>query len=428
MERPTAMSDANYYRASAGPGAARPPLRGERRCDVCVVGAGFTGLSAALHLAEAGLDVVVLEAGRVGHGASGRNGGQICTAFAKGMDVLESRLGAEDARTAWRVAADGVDLIARRVQRHAIDCDLVWGYLHVGSKDRHAREMAETVEEFARYGYHGAAVLGRADTRARLASERFVCALYEPRAGHLHPLKYAQGLARALEAEGGTIHEESPVVAVETETARPRARAVDGTVRADHLILAGNAYLGRLVPYLANRVMPVGSYVVATEPLGADRAGQLIPGNEAVCTWDFIPEYFRLTADRRMLYGGRATYSGIEPRDLAGYMRPRLARSFPSLKAVRLDHAWGGHIGITVERLPHLGRLGPASWFAQGFSGHGVALSGIYGALIAEALTDRPERFEVMARLTPTVFPGGRLRAPLLALGMLYYRLRDALG
>lgn len=420
--------DPNYYRASAPPGPARPALAGDVRADVCVVGAGFTGLTAALTLAEAGVAVVVLEAGRVGHGASGRNGGQICTAFSKGMDVLESRLGVDDARLAWDVAAEGVAAIARRVERHAIDCDLTWGYLHVGSKQRHAREMAETAEEFARYGYDGARLLNAGETQSRVASERFACALYEPEAGHLHPLKYAQGLARALEDAGGTIHEGSAVVSLDTGRARPVARTAGGTVAADHVILAGNAYLGRLVPYLANRIMPVGSYVIATEALDPAEAVRLIPGNEAVCTWDFIPEYFRLGADRRMLYGGRATYSGIEPADLKGYMRPRLARTFPSLKDARIDHAWGGHIGITVERLPHLGRIGEAVWFAHGFSGHGVALSGMYGTLIAEALTDRPRRFEALARLTPTAFPGGRLRAPLLALGMLYYRLRDALA
>lgn len=421
------MREPNYYIASLSDAAPRPALEGDIEADICVVGAGYTGLSAALDLAEKGFSTVVLEAEQVGFGASGRNGGQICTAFSKDMDWIEGKAGRDVARTAWEVAMDGRALLVDRLQRYGIDCDLQWGYLHVALKERARGEMQSYAETLDRYGYSGCQVLDKAATAGRVASDRFVGALHEPLAGHLHPLKYARGLGRAVEVAGGRIFERSAVTFADIDAAEPVVRTAGGSVRAKHLVLAGNAYLGRLVPYLANRIMPVGSYIVATEQLGQNRAAGLIPGNEAVCTWAFIPEYFRRSADGRMLYGGRATYSGWTPRDLGAYMRPRMLESFPQLGDVRLDHAWGGHIGITVERMPHIGRLGPATFFAHGFSGQGVVLSAMYGRLMAEAIAGRLERFDVMAGIKPVIFPGGPLRTPLLTLGMLFYRLRDSL-
>ena len=421
------MTEPNYYIASLADEPLRPALQGDVRADICVVGAGYTGLSAALDLAKRGFKVVVLEAGRVGHGASGRNGGQVCTGFSKDMDWIERRLGADTARMAWDVAMDGRQSLIDRVEEHGIDCDLVWGYTHVALKDGAMAEMADYGDQLARYGYEGGTLLSKAETAARVASDRFVGGFHEPLAGHLHPLKYARGLARAAEAAGAVIHENSAVIQADPEAAEPVARTAGGSVRATHMILAGNAYLGRLVPYLANRIMPVGSFIVATETLGGNRAADLIPGNEAICTWAFIPEYFRRSADGRMLYGGRATYTGWTPANLAGHMRPRMMTTFPQLSDTRIEHAWGGHIGITVERMPHIGRLGPATFFAHGFSGQGVVLSGMYGRLIAEAIAGRMERFDVMAGIGPVIFPGGPLRMPLLTLGMLFYRLRDAL-
>jgi len=421
------MQEPNFYIASLSDAAPRAALEGEISADICVVGAGYTGLSTALDLAEQGFSVVVLEAERVGFGASGRNGGQICTAFSKDMDWIEARAGRDGARMAWDVAMAGRALLLERLERYGIDCDLQWGYLHVALKERAQREMQSYAETLDRYGYSGCQVLDKAATSQRVASDRFVGSLYEPLAGHLHPLKYARGLGRAVEAAGARIFEHSPVIFADINAAEPVVRTIRGSVRAKHLVLAGNAYLGRLVPYLANRIMPVGSYIVATEPLGQNRADALIPGNEAVCTWAFIPEYFRRSADGRMLYGGRATYSGWAPRDLGAYMRPRMLESFPQLGDTALEHAWGGHIGITVERMPHIGRLGPSSFFAHGFSGQGVVLSAMYGRLMAEAIAGRLERFDAMAGFKPVIFPGGPLRTPLLTLGMLFYRLRDSL-
>lgn len=421
------MTEPNFYIASLPAPEPRPVLQGEHSADICIVGAGYTGLSAALDLAERGFSVIVLEAETVGFGASGRNGGQICTAFAKDMDWIEAKAGRDAARTAWDVAMEGRTLLQERLEKYRIDCDLRWGYLHVALKDRAMGEMQDYADTLARYGYSGCTLLDKAETASRVQSDRFLGSLYEPLAGHLHPLKYARGLAMAAETAGARIFEHSAVIAADTEAREPVVQTAQGRVRAKHLILAGNAYLGRLVPYLANRIMPVGSFIVATEPLGQDRADALIPGGEAICTWAFIPEYFRMSADGRMLYGGRATYSGWTPRNLAQYMRPRLLQSFPQLRDARLEHAWGGHIGITVERMPHIGRLGPSTLFAHGFSGQGVVLSAMYGRLMAEAIAGRLERFDAMAAFKPVIFPGGPLRMPLLTLGMLFYRLRDSL-
>lgn len=420
------MSEANYYRASANPQPAHPTLSGARQADVCIVGAGFTGLSAALDLAKAGYSVIVLEAERVGYGASGRNGGQICTGFNNSMAQLEKRLGVEDARRAWDIAQDAVDLIRQRVDDHAIDCGLTWGYLHVAGKPRQMDELAHHRDEAARFGYEGTELLDKDALRDRLDAPGYHGALWEPRAGHFHPLNYCLGLADAAVAAGVQIFEQSRVLSVDTG-AEPSAKTASGEVRAQHMILAGNAYLQGTVPQLYRRLMPVGSYILATEPLGENRAQGLIRGNDAVCDVNFIVNYFRRSEDDRLLFGGRATYSGREPQDLFGFMRPRMLAVFPQLEDVALEYCWGGYIGITVDRMPDIGRLGPSTLYAQGFSGQGVALSGICGRLLAEAIRGQAERFDVLSRLDHPPFPGGPLRTPALVLAMLYYRLRDAL-
>jgi len=416
----------SYYQATAQPWERRPPLAGEQTADVCVVGAGYTGLSTALELVDRGFSVAVLEAGQAGWGASGRNGGQVCTGPNGAMEKVERQLGKDDARIVWDVTEAAKDLIRRRVERYGIDCDLKWGYLHAAVKPGHLREIDEMAAEYDAYGYGPVAVLGRDEVRAQVGSERFIGALSDPGAGHFHPLNYCLGLARAAQAAGVTIYEDSPVVAVDTGAA-PAARTAAGSLKARFLVLAGNAYLGGLVPALQRRIMPVQSYILATEPLSENRARSLIANDAAISDLNFIVDYFRLSADRRMLFGGRASYTTLEPRDLFGFMRPRLLRVFPQLDDVRLDYCWGGKIGITTDRLPDVGRIGPSTYFAQGYSGHGVALSGMCGKLVAEAIAGQAGRFDVMARFKHPPFPGGKLRTPLLALGMLYYRLKDAL-
>lgn len=417
----------SYYAATANAAPRHPALAGEITADVCVVGAGFTGISAALHLAERGYDVVVLEAERVGWGASGRNGGQICTGFSKGMTYVESRVGAEAARACWSVARDAKALIRDRVEKHAIDCGLKWGYLHVADKPRRMRGLAEDAEELARYGAPDPELLDKVALEERLGSTRYHGALWEPDGGHLHPLNYNLGLAQAAVAAGARIFEQSAATRIENGK-QPAVHTAQGTVRAKFIVLAGNAYLGPLSKPLYRRIMPVGSYILATEPLGEDRARALIRDDDAVANTNFVVDYYRLSQDRRMLFGGRASYSMIEPRDLFAFMRPRMLHVFPQLADAKLDYCWGGNIGITMDRMPDVGRLGEAVYYAQGYSGQGVALSGICGKLIADAIAGEAERFDLLSRFRHPPFPGGKLRTPLLVLGMLWYRLRDALG
>ena len=416
----------SYYKASANATEAYPPLQGDLTVDVCVVGAGYTGLSAAIDLASAGYSVAVLEAETVGFGASGRNGGQVCTGYNNSMERLEERVGKEDARKAWDIVTEAVDLVRDRVETHDIDCDLKWGYLHVAGKQRQQGELAEYQESCARYGYEGMELLDRQQLQSRLGSEAYVGGLWEPNSGHIHPLNYCLGLAKAAVTAGARIFENSAVLDVDTGP-NPSARTAVGTVHAKFMVLAGNAYLRETVPYLFRRLMPVQSYILATEPLGDNMASALIRDDDAVCDSNFIVNYFRLSADKRMLFGGRASYSTLQPRDLFSFMKPRMTDVFPELEGTRLDYCWGGYIGITVDRMPHLGKIGPSTYFAQGFSGHGVVLSGMSGRLMATAIQGQAEKFDVLAQIKHPVFPGGRFRTPALVLAMLYYRMKDIL-
>lgn len=417
----------SWYAASANPAPAHPRLEGEVKADVCVVGGGLTGLSAALHLAERGYSVALIEAERIGWGASGRNGGQICTGFSKGMEVVEERIGMEAARVCWNLAEEAKTLIRERVERHNIDCALKWGYLHAATKPSSMDDLRQYQDSLASYGYEDTKLLDRYALMERLKSPVYHGALWEGGAGHFHTLNYALGLAGAALEAGVAIYEDSPVERIATGP-QPAAYTADGAVRAKHMVLAGNAYLGPVSRPLYRRIMPVASYVLTTEPLGEKGAQATIPGDDAVSDTNFIVDYFRLTEDRRMLFGGRASYSQIRPRDLFAFMRPRLLKVFPQLADVRLDYCWEGNIGITVDRMPDIGRLDGEVWYAQGYSGHGVALSGMYGKIIAEAIAGQAERFDLMARFRHPPFPGGKLRTPLLVLAMLWYRMRDALG
>jgi gamma-glutamylputrescine oxidase len=417
----------SYYDATARPHAAHPPLVGEASADVCVIGAGFTGLSAALELADAGYKVIVLEAVTVGYGASGRNGGQICTGFSVGQDKLAAQLGAEDARRCFAIAEESKKLITDRIARYRIACDLVWGYLHCIPKPTQMDGLKAWKAEWDALGYTDTEVLSKAELETRLGTSVYHGALREGGAGHFHPLNYCLGLAAAAVRAGAVIHERSPVVRVETGS-EPRAHTERGTVKAKFMVIAGNAYLGRTVPALYGRVMPVTSYIITTEPLTEGLARALILHNEAVANTNFIIDYFRLTADRRLLFGGRASYSTLEPPNLGQYMKPRMTKVFPQLKEAAISHAWGGSIAITSNRIPDCGRLTPTVFYAHGYSGHGVALSGMYGKLMADCIRGQAERFDLLARVKHLPFPGGALRTPLLVAAMLYYRLRDALS
>ena len=424
---PASISTTSYYEATANRKITTQPLSGDVSTDVCVIGAGYTGLSAALELAKAGFKVVVLEAETVGFGASGRNGGQICTGFSPGQSRLEAQFSKADAKRCFDMAEESKRLIEERIAAHKIDCDLTWGYMHCIPKPHQFKDLQAWAEEYDALGYGGNTLLTKPELEVKLGSNIYHGALRESRAGHLHPLNYCLGLAAAAQKAGVQIHEHTQVMDVDTGPA-PKARTASGTVSAKFMVIAGNAYLGRLVKPLYGRIMPVGSYIIATEPLGANMAKSLISDNEAVANTNFIVDYFRRSSDTRMLFGGRASYSTIEPTNLAEYMRPRMTHVFPQLKDVRLDFAWGGFIAITSNRLPDCGRLSPTVYYAHGYSGQGVALSGLYGKLMAEAIRGQAERFDLFAKIKHLPFPGGAIRTPLLVAAMAYYRIRDALS
>lgn len=418
----------SYYHATAQHWARCPPLQGAARADVCVVGGGLAGLSAALNLAERGFAVALLEGASVGFGASGRNGGQVIAGYACGIDTMRAQLGSELARVMWDMSVEAVDIIDERVRRHAIDCDWTRGFCNAAIKPRHMQELEQWQREAElEYGYDGMALWGREQLRQQLGSERYLGGLYDPRSGHLHPLNYTLGLARAALAAGVRIYEQTPVLKLE-QGAHSKVFTEHGMLSCDHVVLACNAYIGQLAPQLERKIMPAGTYVIATEVLGKARAASLIANQMAVCDTNFVLDYYRLSADQRLLFGGKVSYSGKQPRNLAAAMRSDMLRVFPQLADVKVEYAWGGFCDITVNRAPDLGRLDGNVYYMQGFSGHGVNVTGIAGKVVAEAIAGTAGRLDLFARLRHRDFPGGKwLRTPALVLGMAYYRMLDAL-
>ncbi len=408
--------------------AERPALGEGLRADVCVIGGGYTGLSAALNLAERGLDVVLLEAERIGFGASGRNGGLIGSGQRKDVLETEALFGYEKSRLLWDFAEEAKADIASRVERHAIACDLQRGQL-VGIHTRRyagwARTLSEALAE--RYDYPDTQALDAEATRAMVATDAYIEGFFDPHAAAIHPLNFTLGLARACEAAGVRLFEGSRVSGY-TESDPATIRTSNGTVTASFIVLACNGYLDELEPRVAGKIMPINNFVVTTEPLGESRAGALISGRYGVHDSRFVVNYYRLTHDHRLLFGGGENYRRGFPGDIAAFVRPYLLNVFPQLADVAIDHAWGGTLSVTVNRLPHIGRLRPNLFFAQGYSGHGISTAAFAGKLIAEAVTGTAERFDVLASLPIRRFPGGTLlRYPGMVLGMLYYGLRDRL-
>jgi gamma-glutamylputrescine oxidase len=418
----------SWYAASANPSPRREALQGDATADVCVVGGGIAGCSTALHLAERGYQVVLLEGKRVAWGASGRSGGQAIFGFAAGQDKLIAQVGREDARRMFDVSVAALDLLKERVARHAIDCDLHWGQMHVAIKPRHETELQAWQEELARdYGYTSLRWLGRDEVRGVLATERYRGGLYDTRSGHLHPLNYTLGLAAAAEAAGVRICEDSEVTRLE-QGDTVVVHTAGGRVRAKHVALCCNAYVDQLSPKLRARIMPVGTYIVATEPLGSKRIAALMRENIGVTDVNWVLDYFRRSSDHRLLFGGRVSYSGLDPLNTERATRARMVKVFPQLADVKIEYAWGGYVDITMSRAPDFGRLAPNVYYLQGFSGHGIALTGMAGKLVAEAIAGQAERFDLFTKLEHRDFPGGRaLRTPALVLAMLWFRLKDLL-
>lgn len=423
-----AVVDPSYYAHSAVPAPERPALAGEVTADVCVIGGGIAGCSTALHLAERGYRVALLESHRIGFGASGRSGGQAIAGYACGQHKLERQVGFEDARRMWDISVEGLRLIRDRVERHAIDCDLHWGQLHVAIKARQREDLlAERQDLENRYGYRELRFMERAEVESLLATKRYCAGLYDAGSGHLHPLNYTRGLAAAAQAAGVQIFENSAVT--DLHIADPAlVRTARGSVRARFVALCCNAYGEPLIPALRARIMPVATYIVATEPLGHARIEQLMRENVGVTDSNFVLDYFRRSADHRLLFGGRVSYSGVDAFDTARATRRRMVQVFPQLADTRIEFAWGGYVDITMSRAPDFNRLAPNVYYLQGFSGHGIALTGIAGQLVAESIAGQAERFDVFTKLRHREFPGGAaLRMPALVLAMAWYRLRDLL-
>ncbi len=407
----------------------RAPLDGDRRADVAVVGGGYTGLSAALHLAEAGADVVLLEAHRVGWGASGRNGGQLVSGQRCDPDELVAAYGVEAARRLYALGEEAKALVHALCARHAIPYDYRPGLLYATRRRRDAPALRAEVERLTGLSHdHRVRFVAREEVRALVRSPRFHAGLLDEGAGAVHPLNYALGLADAAECAGATLCERSRVEAVEPGAGGVRVRTPRGTVTADHVVLAGNGYLGGLAPAVAARVMPVNNFIVATEPLG-DAGLRAVFGRElAAADSRFVINYFRPAPDTRVLFGGGETYRYRFP-DVAALVRPHLEEVFPQLRGVGIDYAWGGTLAITRSRLPYLARPQPRVFAAGGYSGQGVALATLAGRLVAEAIRGDSAGFDTFASLRHPAFPGGRrLRWPLLVLGMSWYALRDRLG
>jgi glycine/D-amino acid oxidase-like deaminating enzyme len=422
----------SYYTATCNDLEPFSRLEGNMKVHVCVVGGGFTGVATALHLAEKGYDVALVEQNRIGWGASGRNGGQVIGGYGpelSNLTKIEKVFGRDNARAAWDMGVECVDILSDWVEKYDIDCDLKWGYFDAAMKEREMDELKECMETLIGFGYAPQQkVIERNKVAFIVGSDRYIGGVTNMGWGHCHTLNLVRGEARAAERLGARIFEDARVskitygdqVVVDMDTCR---------ITADIVVLGGNAYLGQLVPKLAARVLPAGSYIVATEPLDGALADEIMPADYAVCDQRWALDYFRMTADKRLLFGGLATYSGRHPRDIVAAVRPNMLKVFPQLKDVKIDYSWGGYMGIGLNRIPQVGRIQPNVYFAQAYSGHGVAPTHMSARLISEAIAGQFERFDVMAKIKHPPFPGGQMFAqPLQAIGMAYYRMKDALG
>ncbi|QXH54453.1 NAD(P)/FAD-dependent oxidoreductase [Pseudomonas maumuensis] len=423
---------ASYYAASARQAATYPALDQDLQADVCVVGGGLTGVNAALELAERGLSVILLEARRIGWGASGRNGGQLIRGIGHDVSGFARHVGQDGVRYLKQAGIDSVALVARRIAQYGIDCDLRWGFCELANTPAQFAAFEDEQRDLAELGYpHETRLVGPERMHEIVASDLYAGGLVDMGSGHLHPLDLVQGEARAAHGLGVRIFEQSPVLRIE-HGSTVTLHTARGRVRAQSLVLGCNAHLDELEPRLSGKVLPAGSYVVATEPLPEGLARTLIPQNMALCDQKVGLDYYRLTADNRLLFGGACHYSGRDPKDIGAYMRPKVLKVFPQLAEVRLDYQWGGMIGITANRFPQVGRLSqhPNVFYAQGYSGHGLNVTHWTAKLLAEAIaTEQSHGFDVFRAVPHLTFPGGKaLRSPLLALGMLWYRLREALG
>ncbi|MBZ9936109.1 FAD-binding oxidoreductase [Mesorhizobium sp. BR1-1-16] len=422
----TAPHAPSWYAETADKTLAFPPLDGDRKAHVAIVGGGYTGLSAALHLAEAGIETVLVEANRIGSGASGRNGGQLHTGQRRDQDWLERRLGRPAAHELWTLAEEAKALVHHLIDKHQIDAEWRPGLIEAVHKRRLVSEERHYVDKLNDdYGYAHAEWIEPDRLAAMIGTDAYFGGRYDATAGHLHPLKFAQGLARAAVMAGASLHEDTPAIRLD-DGMKPLLVTSRGSIRADIVILAGNGLLDGIDQETETRAMPIKNFILTTEPIGAGMPGGLIPGGEAVSDSRFVVYYWRPTSDGRILFGGGETYSRSDPADIFAFVRRHLLGIYPGLRDIRIDHAWGGTLAVTVNRLPFLSRLRPGVYAASGYSGQGVALAPYGGKIIADAILGNPGRLDSFAALPCPRFPGGKLlRWPALVAGMSWYALRD---
>lgn len=423
---PDPLND-SYYLASAGDYSPSAALSGETKADICIIGGGFSGLSAAIACAEAGLEVVLLEAEQIGFGASGRNGGQMIPGFNMAGDDMVKLVGEEVGQKLYRLAISARDRVHARIERHGIDCDLQHGHIHLAAKKRDFAYLEDEVAFSDKLLGVGEALLVQPSEIGKYVNvDGYHGGVYVPKGGHLHPLKYARGLALAAQSAGAKIFEGSRVISVD-DGDEVVVRTASGSVKASNVFLACDAETVDLAPKAGRYTMPVLNYIVATEPLDTERAHRLIPSNAAVSDSRFVLNYFRLSADNRLLFAGGEKYSPKPPKDIAAFVRPYMLKLFPQLADARIDYAWGGAVGITVNRLPHIGRNGNIL-FAHGYSGQGVLLTTLVGELVAELLKGESHNFDLFDKIPHHAFPGGKLlRSPTYVAGMLYSAMMDRL-
>ena len=426
------LTQNSYYAGSANEQPQYPTLESDIEVDVCVVGGGFAGLSSAIELADRGYTVAVLEANHIGFGASGRNGGQIIAGLACEQDVIEKALGFDTAKQVWSMTLEALDLVRERVKRFNINCDLQDGFLGVSVNEKKGKNLRVWFDDMQKRYNYAAEWIQPAHIKKWIDSPRYFNGYYDKLSGHLHPLNYCLGLAKGAASLGVQIFQRSAVTAMQ-QGESVILRSQSGQVKAKFVVLAGNMYLPEIAPQLApkiaNRIMPVGTYIIGTEPIESSLATRLIPSNAAVCDTNFVLDYFRMSRDKRMIYGGRVSYSAMTPPNLTQSMQARMVETFPQLKNTKVEYTWGGFVDISMNRAPDFGRVANNIYYLQGFSGHGVALTGMAGKLVAEAIAGQATRFDVFAKIKHHDFFGGKLlRTPALVLGMAWYQLREKLG
>ena len=416
----------SYYVATSNVTDQKPTLAGSQSADVCVIGGGFTGLGCALRLAELGYSVKLLEQNRIGWGASGRNGGQLHSGQRRDQNWLEKRFGLTKAREFWQLAEEAKKFVKFRISKHKIQCDWQDGLIHAAHKPRYVVEEHKYVEHLqTAYNYSEISTLSKSELSDSIGTTKFYGGSKDSGGGHLHPLNFALGLAQAAIELGVEIYENSQVNSLD-QGKKVRVKLQSGEVIADNVVIATNGYSSNLNRELDKHVLPINNYIVATEPLETDTVESLIPRREAVADSRFVVNYWRVTTDNRLLFGGGETYSRNYPTNIENFVRPYLEKIYPQFREIKIDYAWGGTLAVTPTRLPYFKREGNSVYIVAGFSGQGVALAGFAGQCVANAIAGENERLDLFSNFSVPKFPGGDyLRSPILVLAMTWFAIRD---